>query len=291
MNYLWHILNMIGIYAILAASLNLVAGYTGLLSLCHAAFYGLGAYITTLLMVCAGLNFFWAMGCAVLLTAISSLLIAVPSLRLRGDYFVLATLGFQIIVSSVLYNCVALTRGPYGISGIPVPKVFDLEINSVSLFFLFTAVLGGVSLAALWLLLHSPFGRVLRAVRDDELAAAALGKNPTMLKSAAFVLSACFAVIPGALLAGYMRYIDPTSFTLTESIFIVSIVVIGGAGSFVGPLAGAALMVLLPEALRFLQIPESVAANLRQVVYGLSLIILMRFRSQGLMGEYDFEQP
>lgn len=289
MNYLWHILNMIGIYALLAASLNLVAGYTGLLSLCHAAFYGLGAYITTLLMVGAGLNFFWALGCAILLTAVSSLLISAPSLRLRGDYFVLATLGFQIIIFSVLYNWVGLTRGPYGISGIPVPKVFGIEVDSVARFLVFTALVGSLSMAILWLLAHSPFGRVLRAVRDDELAAAALGKNVTVLKTIAFVLAAAFAAIPGALFASYMRYIDPTSFTLTESIFIVSMVVIGGAGRFAGPLAGAVLLVLLPEALRFLQIPDSVAANLRQVIYGVLLITLMRFRPRGLMGEYDFE--
>ena len=289
MNYLWHILNMVGIYAMLAMSLNLAAGYGGLLSLCHAAFYGLGAYVTTLLMLSAGLNFFPALGCAILLTAFLSLLIAVPSLRLRGDYFVLATLGFQIIVFAVLYNWVGLTRGPYGITGIPVPEIFGIEINSVARFLVFTAVVSGISMAILRLLAHSPFGRVLRAVRDDELAAAALGKNVTMLKTVAFVLAAAFAAIPGALFAGYMRYIDPTGFTLTESIFILSMVVIGGAGSFWGPLVGAVLLVLLPEALRFLQMPDSVAANLRQVVYGLLLIVLMRFRPQGLMGEYDFE--
>lgn len=289
MNYLWHILNMVGIYAILAMSLNLAVGYGGLLSLCHAAFYGLGAYVTTLLMVGAGLSFFPALGCAIVIAAVLSFIIAMPSLRLRGDYFVLATLGFQIIVFSILYNWVGLTRGPYGVSGIPVPQIFGIEVDSVARFFVFTAALGGISMAVLWLLAHSPFGRALRAVRDDELAAAALGKNVTMLKTIAFVLAAAFAAVPGALFASYMRYIDPTSFTLTESIFVVSMVVIGGAGSFAGPLAGAVVLVLLPEALRFLQIPDSVAANLRQVVYGLLLILLMRFRPQGLMGEYDFE--
>lgn len=289
MNYLWHVLTMIAIYVTLAASLNLAAGYTGLLSLCHAAFYGLGAYTTALLMVGAGWGFFPAVAVAVLLTGLSSLLISVPSLRLRGDYFVLATLGFQMIVFALLYNWVTLTRGPYGIPGIPVPSVFGVTVDSVFRFFVFTAAVGSATLVLLWLLSHSPFGRVLRAVRDDELAAAALGKNVTALKTTAFVLAACFAAVPGGLFASYMRYIDPTSFTLTESIFIVAIVVIGGAGSFAGPVAGAALMVLLPEALRFLQIPDSVAANLRQVVYGLLLIVLMRFRPQGLMGEYDFE--
>ena len=289
MNYLWHILNMLGIYTVLAMALNLAVGYGGLLSLCHAAFYGLGAYIAALLMVSAGLDFVSAAVCAIVVTAFLAFLISVPSLRLRGDYFVLATLGFQIIIFSILYNWVGLTRGPYGISGIPVPKVFGIRVDSVFRYVVFTLFAGSVSLGILWLLTHSPFGRLLKAVRDDELATAALGKNGTMVKTVAFVLSAAFAAIPGALFAGYMRFIDPTSFTLTDSIFVLSIVVIGGAGNFAGPAAGAALLVILPEALRFLQVPDSAAANVRQVIYGLLLILLMRFRPQGLMGEYDFE--
>jgi branched-chain amino acid transport system permease protein len=288
-NYLWHILVMINIYAVLAASLNLVAGYTGLLSLCHAAFYGIGAYATTLLMLHTGLGFFPALALAIPLTALLSLVIAIPSLRLRGDYFVLATLGFQMIVFSVLYNWVGLFRGPYGIPGIPIPSPFGFAIDSVFKYFIFSGVLAAVSLTIIWLLIHSPFGRLLRAVRDDEVAAAALGKNVPRVKTTAFAIGAALAAIPGALFAGYMRYIDPTSFTLTEAIFILSIVVIGGAGSFWGSIVGAAFMVILPEALRFLQIPDAAAANLRQIIYGLLLVALMRIRPSGLMGEYEFK--
>ena len=289
MNYLWHILVMINIYAILSSSLNLVAGYTGLLSMCHAAFYGIGAYTTTLLMMQLGFGFVPAMLLAVPFTALLSLVIAVPSLRLRGDYFVLATLGFQIIVFGVLYNWVALTRGPYGIPGIPVPSVAGFEVNTVFRYFVFSGLLAAACLAIVWLLVHSPFGRLLRAVRDDEIAAAALGKNAPRVKTTAFALGAAFAAIPGALFAGYMRYIDPTSFTLMEAIFILSIVVIGGAGSFLGPIVGSAFMVLLPEVLRFLHMPDAVAANMRQIIYGLLLIVLMRMRPQGFLGEYGFK--
>ena len=289
MNYLWHILVMINIYAILAASLNLAVGYSGLLSACHAAFYGIGAYTATLLMVEAGFGFFAALGLAIIVTALFSLVIAIPSLRLKGDYFVLATLGFQIIVVSIFYNWVGLTRGSNGIPGVPVPRIFGLEINSVFLYFLFSSFFATVTLGVIWLLIHSPFGRLLRAVRDDEIATAGLGKNVPRLKTMSFALAAAMAAIPGALFAGYVRYIDPTSFTLMEAIFILSIVVIGGSGSFWGPILGAAFMVLLPEALRFLRISDVVAANVRQVIYGLLLIILMRFRPQGLVGEYKFE--
>ncbi len=289
MNYLWHILVMINIYIILALSFNLVAGYTGLLSLCHAAFYGIGAYATTLLMMKAGWGFFPSLLAAILLTGVLSLIIAVPSLRLRGDYFVLATLGFQIIVFTILYNWVSLTRGPYGIPGIPIPKVFGVEVNTVFRYFLFSGVIAGFCSLLLWMLKTSPFGRVLKAIREDEIAAAALGKNVSGLKVTAFAIAAGFAAVPGALFAGYMRYIDPTSFTLMESVFIIAIIIIGGAGNFIGPVVGAAFMVLLPEALRFLHIPDAIAANMRQIIYGLLLIILMRYRPQGLFGEYGFE--
>lgn len=288
MNYLWHILVMINIYVMLAASLNLVAGYTGLLSLCHAAFYGIGAYSTTLLMMQAGLEFFPAAAAGIVLAAALSLVIAVPSLRLRGDYFVLATLGFQVIVFGVLYNWVSLTRGPYGIPGIPIPSVLGLKIDTVFLYFVFSGALAAACLLLLRAVIRSPFGRLLRAVRDDEIAAAALGKNVPRVKTTAFIIGAALAAIPGALFAGYMRYIDPTSFTLMEAIFILSIVVIGGAGSFAGPVVGAVFMVLLPEALRFMHMPDAVAANMRQIIYGLLLIVLMRVRPRGFLGEYEF---
>jgi len=289
MNYLWHILVMINIYSILALSLNLVAGYGGLLSLCHAAFYGVGAYATTLLMMKAGWGFFPALFAAVLLTTLLSLIVAVPSLRLKGDYFVLATLGFQIIIFVILYNWVSLTRGPYGIPGIPIPQLAGITVNSVFRYFLFSGVLAGLCGWLLWMLKASPFGRVLKAVREDEIAAAALGKNVPLLKVTAFALAAAFAAVPGALFAGYMRYIDTTSFTLMESVFILSVIIIGGAGNFIGPVVGAVFMVLLPEALRFLHIPDAVAANMRQIIYGLLLIVLMRYRPQGLLGEYRFD--
>lgn len=289
MNYLWHILVMINIYAILAMSLNLVVGYTGLLSLCHAAFYGVGAYATALLVMNAGLPFTLAVATAIILTVLLSLIIAIPSLRLRGDYFVLATLGFQFIVFSLLNNWTGLTRGPYGISGIPAPRVLGFEANTVFRFFVFSAVFAGLCGVILRLLLISPFGRLLKAIRENEVAAEALGKNVPSLKTIAFALGAAFASVSGALFAGYLRYIDPTSFTLMEGIFILSIVVIGGAGSFAGPIVGAAFMIVLPEALRFLQIPDAVAANLRQIIYGLLLMVLMRVRPQGFLGTYGFE--
>lgn len=289
MNYLWHITILVSLYAILGMSLNLVVGYAGLLSLCHAAFYGLGAYATALLMLKAHWNFFPAMLTAVVLTVLFSLAVSVPATRLKGDFFVLATLATQSIVFSLLYNWVNLTQGPYGIPGIPVPAVYGFRVDTPFLYCVFACALALFCGLMLWGLSTSPFGRVLKAIREDEVAAVALGKNTTFFKICAFVIGAAFAAVPGALFAGYVRYIDPTSFTLMESIFVLSTVILGGAGTVSGPVIGAVLMVVVPETLRFLPLSDAVAANARQIIYGLVLIVLMRFRPQGIQGEYRFE--
>ncbi len=289
MNYLLHILIMINIYLILTLSLNIVVGYSGLLSLCHAAFYGIGAYITTLIMMHFGVGFVLATFIGILGAVLLSIIIAIPSLRLKGDYFVLATLGFQIIVFVILYNWVGLTRGPYGIPGIPQPIILGWEIDSLPEYFLLSGGFAGICGFLIYWISYSPFGRALKAIRDDEIAAAALGKNVPKFKTQAFLISAAFASISGALFATYFRYIDPTSFTLMESIFILSIIIIGGTGNIAGPILGSIILVLLPELLRFLKIPDAIAANMRQIIYGILLIALLRLRPQGLAGEYTFE--
>jgi branched-chain amino acid transport system permease protein len=288
MNYLLHTLIMVNIYAVLALSLNLLVGYAGLLSLCHAAFYGIGAYAGTLLMVNVGLGFWPALLLAVAATVVLSFTISVPALRLKGDYFVLASLGFQVIVFAVLYNWTGLTRGPYGIPGIPQPALFGIEIDSPPAYFLFTGTIALVCIGLLYLIGHSPFGRVLKAIRDDEMAASTLGKNVPRFKITAFAIAAGFAAVPGVLFAGYLQYIDPTSFTIMESVFILSIIIIGGTGNTIGPILGTVLLLFLPEALRFLGMPDAIAANMRQVIYGLVIIVMLRFRPQGLYGEYRF---
>ncbi len=286
MNYLLHILIMISIYTILSLSLNLPVGYAGLLSLAQAAFYGIGAYAAALFMVQSGVNFFAALGFAVMLSTILSLLVSYPSIRLKGDYFILASLAFQVIVFAVLYNWIDVTRGPYGIPGIPRPALFGIAFNSLPKFF---ALSGGIAVFVIVItkrLYSSPFGLVLKAIREDELSAISVGKNIRKFKMLAFAISSGIAAVAGSLFAVYMTYIDPTSFTLDESIFILSIVLVGGSGNLKGPLAGTILMILLPEGLRFLGIPDSVAPNVRQIIYALVLIILMRFKPQGILGEF-----
>jgi len=288
MNYLLHILIMISIYTILSLSLNLPVGYIGLLSLAQAAFYGIGAYAMTLLMMNLGIPFFVSLAIAIVFTAILSLLVSYPSIRLRGDYFILASLAFQIIIFTILYNWIDLTRGPYGIPGIPRPEILGIKFDNLYKFF---ALSGGLAVGVFLIakrLYSSSFGLVLKAIREDELSTISVGKDVRKFKILAFAISGGIAAIAGALYASYITYIDPTSFNLDESIFILSVVIVGGSGNLKGPIIGTLLMILLPEGLRFLGIPDSVAPNLRQIIYAMVLILLMMFRPQGLAGEYKF---
>ena len=273
----------------LAQSLNLLVGYGGLLSLSHAAIYGLGAYVAAILSVKGGIPFLLTLPVCVLAAMGISWFVAVPSLRLKGDFFVLATLGFQIIGSAIALNWIGATNGPYGIPGIPRPKLFGMAFSSLPSFLCLVVVLTALILFIQIRIARSPFCRTLQAIRDDEIAATSLGKNPLFFKVSAFMMAGGAAAFVGALYGSYVSYIDPTSFTIDESIFVLSVVVIGGAGSIVGPIVGALVMVLLPEALRFTGLSDSLAPNLRQIALGLLLIIMMRFRPQGIAGCYEFD--
>lgn len=289
MNYLLHIVVMIGIYLILTQSLNLVMGYTGLLSVCHAAFYGIGAYASTLLMIGVGVNFFVALVASIGISVLLSFVVSLPTLRLRGDYFVLGTLGFQAIIFGIMYNWISFTRGPYGIPGIPSPSLFGFVFDSPSSYVLLTTALALLSVGFVYLITSSQFGRVLKTIREDEIASQAIGKDPLFFKTTSFALGAGMAAIAGSLYAGYMRYIDPTSFTIAESLFLITILAIGGSGNIKGPIVGTVLLVILPEVLRFLQIPDTVAPNIRMMLYALALILVVIYRPRGLAGEYGFE--
>ena len=287
MEYVIHLIILINIYIILTTSTNLLVGVTNLLSLGQAALYGIGAYLSVLALMVFHWPLIPTLLFSMIITGLLSLLLAWPSLRLKGDYFVLATLGFQLIVFNILYNWVSVTRGPYGIPGIQNPKLFgDVEISGLWAFLALSLVLAVIVIFLFHNLIHSPFGRALRGVRDDELSMQALGKNVTAFKIQAFVISSAFIAISGFLYATYVSYIDPTSFNLDESIFILSALIVGGLGNIRGPIIGALVVILLPEALRFIGLPDSVAANIRQIIYGLALIVLMRFRPQGIAGNY-----
>jgi branched-chain amino acid transport system permease protein len=289
MTYVVHVLITLEIYAILSLSLNLITGYAGMFSLAHAAFYGIGAYVNTLLVMRLGFGMVPALISSIALAMLSSLPISIPSSRLKGDYFLLASLGFQIIVYHILLNWVSLTKGPYGITGIPRPQLGGIRFEDLPSFLIISSFLAAVCVLLLVLTAHLPFGRALKAIREDELAAAAVGKNVVRFKVTALAIAAGFAAVAGVIFSGYMRFLDPSSFTVMDSVFIISILIIGGAGNFFGPLLGTLIMVSLPEVLRLLNIPGSVAPNLRQIIYGLLIILILRLRPQGLAGNFRFE--
>lgn len=288
MEYLLHILVLVGIYTVLAVSLDLLAGHTGLLSIAHAAFYGLGAYTSALLAVHFGAPFLVGVLAGMAVAVLISFVVSLPSLRLHDDYFVIATFGFQMILFSIFNNWMDLTRGPLGIPGIPQPEIFGWTIQSHIGFVVLSAVFAAIAYVVVGRLAASPFGRVLRAIREDEVFAESLGKNTLKFKVIAFAVSAALAASAGSLYAHYITYIDPTSFTVMESILVISMVIIGGAGSPWGPLIGAVVLVTLPEALRFIGLPSAVAANLRQIFYGTLLVVMMMVRPRGLVGRYGF---
>ena len=289
MNYIYHLLIYLDIYIIIAMSLNLLMGYGGLLQVAHAAYYGIGAYTTALLMVKLGWGFIPAIILSSIVSGILSLLVSLPAWRFKGDYFVMLSLSVQVAIYSLLYNWTDLTNGPFGITGIQRPVILGYKFDTIhSIFLLSTgfAVLCGV---IMFILLNSPWGRALKAMRDDELAARGLGKNTRLLKLQAFLIACSMVAVSGGLYATYVSYIDPTSFTLDESILMISMVIIGGTGNFRGPIVGALILIAIPEILRFLHIPDTIAANVRLLAYGLLLIIIVHLRPQGLAGEYRFK--
>lgn len=286
MEYLIHLLILIGIYGILGLSLNLIVGYTGLLSVTQAAFYGIGAYATAILMTALGFNFFSALLIGILITVLASFLIGFVLSKFRGDYYALGSFGFNIIIFSIFLNWQDLTRGPLGIPGIKRPELFGLNLTS-NLSFLILVVIFLILIYLLSLfIINSSFGRALKAIREDEEALQIFGYRTLYYKLAIFVIGAGLAAIAGSLFASYITFVDPSSFTLMESIFILAVIILGGLANLKGSILGAVFMILLPEILRFVGFPNEIAAQMRQVVYGLILIILMLYRPQGLVGEY-----
>ncbi len=286
MEYLIHIAILITIYAILGLSLNMVVGFTGLLSITQAAFYGIGAYVTAILLTSTGMNFFLAMLIGIIITAVLSLAIGFVLSKFKDDYYALGSFGFNVIIYSVFLNWQSLTRGPLGIPGIPRPSLFGFTFSENIWFLVLSAACALVVYLVCRYITHSSFGRVLKSIREDDEAISVFGYRVLWYKLTIFVVSAGMAAVAGSLFASYITFIDPSSFTLTESIFILAIIILGGLANNKGSVLGASCLILLPEILRFVGFPDDIAAQMRQVTYGLILILLMLYRPQGLVGEY-----
>jgi len=290
MEYIFHILILISIYSIVSFSLNLVAGYAGLISVTHAGFFGVGAYTVAILSQYLGTNSLFPLLPALVFSSLLGFLVSLLSWRLADDFFVIATLGIQIIIFQLMNNWTKLTNGPLGLPGILRPYLFGNLFSSNSGFFLLAAMLMVITLMITRRLVSSPFGNVLRALREDELFAQSLGKNVNYYKTIAFSLSAGLTAMGGGLYAYYLSYVNPTSFSLPESIFMLSIVIIGGLGSLAGSFIGSIILVSLPELLRALNIPSSIAANIRQILFGGLLITFVMIRPRGILGDFGINK-
>ena len=286
--YVIHLLILIGIYAILALSLQLALGYGGLLNIGHIAFYGIGAYTSALLSM-AGYPFWFCILSAGVLASVFGFLLSIPTNRLKGDYLALSTIGFSFVAYAVMINWNTVTRGPLGIPGIPRPSIFGIGFSDNVNFLILTVVVTIFTYLFIYRIVSSPFGKVLEAIRDDTLATKSLGKNTFKVKSIALATSAFFAGIAGSLFAHYITYIDPSSFSFTQIIPILLIVMIGGLASLPGSIFASIILVLIPEPLRFIGFSSSIIGPARQIIYTIILLLILNYQPRGFFGKVDLE--
>lgn len=303
MDYLISISTTIGIYSILALSLNLLIGFNGLLSLAHIAFFGIGAYSVAIgiatpevissqpwgqLLPYPGWQPGFGAGLALGLqvTTLIALPVGLIMNRFGGDIYSICTLGIGIIATTFFLNATSVTQGPLGIAGVVPPTVFGVSLASPAAYLVFVWLWVAFIALACWGISRSPFGRILTSIREDELTTRLFGFYTPAFKLMNFVMSAWMATLAGGLFACHLQFVDPTSFLTSETIFIVTMVILGGLASHKGAMLGALVMVLLPEALRFVGAPPEYAAQLRQILFGTALVALMIFRPQGILGKF-----
>lgn len=291
MDYAYLLLTLALMYVVLAVSYNLLIGYAGLLSIAHAAFVGFGAYAAGLVAVRWGGGAFpIALAVGALAAAAVAGLIAVASLKLSEEYLIISTLGLQVVTTAVLLNWVDVTGGARGLPWIPRAHLFGVPITRVG-FLCFMAVLATVIVLGLSYVVASPYGRVLRAMRENAVAAQAFGKNVVWYRTQVFLIAGALAGLIGGVFAHYIRFVEPFSFTIDQTNLMLAMVIVGGIGNIWGSVLGAALLFTIAEGINFLELPASVVGPVRQMVYGASLVVCMLFRPQGLIGEYLGARP
>jgi len=277
--YLQHLLILCCFYVVLTLSLNLLVGFAGQISFAHGAFFGIGAYASAILATRLGISFWLGLPAAGIITMLISLLIAIPSLRLRGPYLAIATIGFQEIVVVVLSQWVSVTRGPMGITNIPKPQIGSFIVRSLPHWYLLSFVLVVLTVMAMMRISKSRLGLELMALREDEIAARAMGVNTVKLKIIAFASSSLIAGLTGSIYAHYINSIDPYSFLIGVSATVLVMVLAGGVGSIIGSIIGALTLTLLPEFLR-----EISSAGPRMILFGATLTFIILFLPEGIAG-------
>lgn len=285
MTLLISLLTSIAIFGILSVSLGLLTGHLGIFSMAHAALFGMGAYTYAFLTVKMGLGFISALVVALIVASLAGAVMAVPSLRVSGDYFLVASFALQVVATSVFENWTDVTGGTAGIPGILRPEFGPLKFFTDGSFLILCLIVLALITGLTWFIVHSPYGRMLHAIRDDETVAATMGKPIAQPKVTVTMVSGAFAELAGVLYGQYLMYLSTGSFEVATSITIVTMVVIGGMTSVFGTLVGAAIILLIPEALKLINLPVAVAGPLEQVFFGLLLVVLMFVRPQGIFGE------
>jgi len=276
-NYSLDILTLAGIYIVLALGLNIVVGMAGLLDLGYVSFYAIGAYSYALLSTKLGISFWVALPLGGFVAALFGVLLGVITLRLRGDYLAIVTLGFILIVNQILKNWDSVTNGPNGILGIGRPAIGSFVFSQPIHFYYLILGIVLITIFAVYRLSRSRIGRAWVAIREDEIAAETMGVNTMRLKILAFSLGATWAGIAGVFFAGKFAFVSPESFTFFESVVVLSMVVLGGLGSIPGVILGALMIEILPELLRGFQ-------DYRMLFFGAAMVGMMIFRPQGLLG-------
>lgn len=276
-NYFRDVMTLTGMYIVLALGLNIVVGQAGLLNLGYVAFYAIGAYTYAILSTTLGLGFWPGLAVGALSAAGFAAALGLPTLRLRGDYFAIVTLGLGEITRIILNNWDSMTGGPNGIAKIGRPVIAGYSLRTTLDFYYLILFIAVVVIFAVHRLMASRVGRAWIAIREDEVAAEAMGINTFRLKMLAFVIGSALAGLTGVFFAAKMAFVSPESFTFFESVLILCMVVLGGLGSIPGIILGALLLITLPEIFREFQ-------DYRMLAFGAALVLMMIFRPQGLLG-------
>jgi len=288
--YIVNLLILVSISGILAGSLNFIIGYAGIYSMAHAAFFGIAAYAGALIALHVSTSLLVAIPVAMLLCALLSLVISLPSLRVRGEYFVVASLGLQMIAYTVFSEWKTVTGGLGGITGVPVATLFGYPLRSLESFLAVSLVCLAFVTLVIYLLARTSFGRSLKAIRDNEVAAATFGKNPVIIKTIAVAISSALCGIAGVLYAFHVSFVNPETFTVDQSVLIMAMIIIGGTGTVFGPILGALIIHLLPAGLTYLTfLPARELASLQQIIYGAAMVLLMVYRPSGLIGRANLK--
>ena len=280
MEYLTTLGILISIYVILAASYNLVIGYGGLSTVAHPIFFAIGAYTAGLLSVGSDLPAVVNVLLGAAAAMVASVLLAVSALRVSGDYLLIASLGFQLGLLQLIKN-LDWTGGPGGLSAIPTVLAGPLRTPA---FLLIAAALAVGSVLAIRSIVNGPYGRAITAMRDEELAFTALGRNAMSMKIVIFAIGCGIAGIAGGLYAYYFQYISPDQFEVLQSAQVLTMVVLGGMGTVYGPVVGAALLLAIPQAITFLNLPPSIMAPMQGIIFTVLVLLFLFLRPAGIVG-------